>query len=185
MPRSRQRACASPLDAEAIRLFRSAVADAIPLAHDRVHHEPPAPKPLPLSRWRDERAALRETLTPEPLRLALEGGDEAAYLAAGHTPKILRDLRRGRWTVEDQIDLHGLRREEALALLADFLQSCRQARRRCVRVIHGKGLGSPGRQPVLKGLALSWLSRRKEVIAFCQAPANLGGAGAVLVLLAA
>lgn len=165
-------------------LFRAAVADVAPLAYTRVPYEPPPPPPIPKHRLRDERAALSESLHPEPLALALEGGDEAVYLAPGQSPKVLRELRRGRWVIEDQLDLHGLRREEALTLLGDFLRECKRMRRRCVRVIHGKGLGSPGRQPVLKGLVLAWLARRQEVIAYCQAPPAQGGAGAVVVLLA-
>lgn len=179
-------AAASDSDAEdPARVFRAAVGDVIPLSAQRLHPQPPPPPPIPKSRWRDERSALAESLRPEPLQLALEGGDEAAYLAHGHSPKILRDLKRGRWTIEDQLDLHGLRRQEAIALLAAFLHDCRRLRRRCVRVIHGKGLGSPGRQPVLKSIVLAWLARRPEVIAYCQARPAEGGAGAVIVLLAA
>ena len=167
-------------------LFRQAVADARPLAHDKVHHEPPATPAWPAQRHRDERAALRESIeAPDPLELRLEGGDELAFLRPGLSRYVLRDLRRGRWVIQDQLDLHGATRDGARALLADFLASCRKRELRCGRVVHGKGLGSPGREPVLKSLTASWLARRQEVLAFCQARANQGGGGAVIVLLRA
>ncbi|MCX8087351.1 MAG: Smr/MutS family protein [Rhodocyclaceae bacterium] len=173
------------LDEQSRALFRQAVAGAVPLIHDRVHHEPPAPPAIPKSRQRDEAAALDESLRDvDPLALALEGGDEAAYLKPGMSPKVLKDLRRGRWVIEDQLDLHGMTREEARREVALFLAECRRLRRRCVRIVHGKGLRSPGRLPILKHLVQGWLAQREDVLAFCQARAAEGGAGAVIVLLA-
>lgn len=168
-------------------LFRDAVADAVPLAPDhtnRVHHEPPPPPPIPRQRSHDERAALGESLSDnDPLALALEGGDEAVYLKPGMAPKVLKDLRRGRWVVQNHLDLHGMQRDEARHHVAAFLAECRQHGQRCVRIVHGKGHGSPGRVPVLKRLVLGWLAQRQEVLAYCQARTIEGGAGAVIVLL--
>lgn len=165
-------------------LFQAAVADATPLVSDRAHHEPIPPPPIPRQRARDERAALNESLSDiDSLALALEGGDEPTYLKPGMSPKVLRDLRRGRWVVQSDLDLHGMNREEARRQVALFLAECLARRQRCVRIIHGKGLGSPGRIPVLKRLVLGWLAQRKEVLAYCQARANDGGAGALIVLL--
>ncbi len=173
------------LDDASRALFRDAVADAVPLASDRVHHEPPPPLPIPRQRSHDERAALGESLSDnDPLALALEGGDEAVYLKPGMAPKVLKDLRRGRWVVQAQLDLHGMHRDEARHHVAAFLAACRQHDRRCVRIVHGKGHGSPGRVPVLKRLVLGWLAQRQEVLAYCQARTIEGGAGAVIVLLA-
>ena len=166
------------------QLFRAAVADAVPLHSDRVHHEPPLPPAIPRSRLRDEHAALNESLSDvDPLDLALEGGDEAVFLKPGMSPKVLKDLRRGRWVVQEQLDLHGLQRDEARQQVALFLAECLAHDRRCVRIIHGKGHGSPGRIPVLKRLVLGWLTQRQEVLAYCQARTVEGGAGAVIVLL--
>ena len=92
-------------------------------------------------------------------------------------------LRRGVWAIQAQLDLHGLRRDEARERLAGFLRESGRAGLRCVRVIHGKGNGSPGREPVLKGKVRSWLVQKSEVIAFAQARAQDGGHGALLVLL--
>lgn len=173
-----------PLDAESRTLFAAAVADAVPLTVERIHHEPPPPPPIPRQRERDERAALDDSLADvDPLDLALEGGDEAAYLKPGMAPKVLKDLRRGRWVVQAHLDLHGLVRHEARQAVAAFLAECLAHDRRCVRIVHGKGLGSPGRIPVLKRLTQGWLMQRQEVLAYCQARTAEGGAGAVLVLL--
>ena len=95
----------------------------------------------------------------------------------------MRRLRRGHWVLDDQIDLHGARRDEARTLLAAFLRDCIKRNMRCVRVVHGKGHGSVGRQPVLKGKVRGWLMQKDEVLAFCQARAADGGSGALLVLL--
>lgn len=176
------------LDDASRALFRAAVADAVPLASDRIHHEPPPPPAIPRQRAHDERAALGESLSDNDpdhqLALALEGGDEAAYLKPGMAPKVLKDLRRGRWVVQAHLDLHGMHRDEARHHVALFLAECLARRQRCVRIVHGKGHGSPGRIPVLKRLVLGWLAQRQEVLAYCQARTVEGGAGAVIVLLA-
>ena len=165
-------------------LFRRAVADATPIASDRVHHEPPPPPAIPRQLKQDERSALAESLqVSDLLDLQLEGGDEAAWLQPGMSPNVLRDLRRGRWVVQEHLDLHGMNREEARRQVGLFIAECLARDRRCLRIVHGKGLGSPGREPVLKKLVLGWLAQRKEVLAFCQARTAEGGAGAVVVLL--
>lgn len=175
------------LDNASRALFREAVSDAVPLASDhsrRLHHEPPPPPAIPRSRQRDEHAALGESLSDvDTLLLALEGGDEAVYLKPGMAPKVLKDLRRGRWVVQAHLDLHGMHRDEARHHVAAFLADCRHHGDRCVRIVHGKGHGSPGRVPVLKHLVLGWLVQRQEVLAYCQARTIEGGAGAVIVLL--
>ena len=172
-----------PVDSD---LFRDAVADAVPIANDRVHHEPPPPPAIPRQHLRDEAAALDESLRgPALIDLYLEGGDEAAWRRDDLPKAWLRDLRRGRWVTQEKLDLHGLNRDQARAAVATFLAECQHHGYRCVRIVHGKGLSSPGREPVLKKLVLGWLSQRREVLAFCQARAAEGGAGAVVVLLAA
>jgi DNA-nicking Smr family endonuclease len=75
-----------------------------------------------------------------------------------------------------------MNRHMAAISVTEFLRHCRQRRLGCVRIIHGKGLGSKQREPVLKGLLRKWLVRQ-DVLAFSQAPAAQGGSGAVLVLL--
>jgi len=171
-------------DEAARAMFRDAVGDATPLVFDRVHHEPAPPPAIPRQRCRDERAAIDESLSDnDPLALALEGGDEAVYLKPGMAPRVLKDLRRGRWVVQAYLDLHGMHRDEARHHVAAFLAECLVHGQRCVRIVHGKGHGSPGRIPVLKRLVLGWLAQRQEVLAYCQARTVEGGAGAVIVLL--
>ena len=96
---------------------------------------------------------------------------------------MVRKLRSGAWVIQDQLDLHGLDRHQAHVALAAFLANCAKRGVRCVRVIHGKGLGSINKEPVLKGKVRAWLVQKEEVIAFCQARPHDGGAGAVVVLL--
>ena len=175
-----------PFPSSDSELFRKAVADAVPFASDRVHHEPPPPPPIPRQHLRDEAAALNESLHgPALIDLFLEGGDEAAWRRDSLPKTWLRDLRRGRWVIQDKLDLHGMNREQARQAVVTFLAECRDHGHRCVRIVHGKGLSSPGREPVLKKLVLGWLTQRSEVLAFCQARTVEGGSGAVVVLLAA
>jgi len=166
-------------------LFRSAVADAVPLLTDKVHHEPPPLPAIPRQRRRDEAAALDESLAPQPLEVLLEGGDELSFLRQGLPRSVLKDLHRGRWVTQDEIDLHGLNRDEARELLKEFVAASLAGGHRCLRIVHGKGLRSPGREPVLKEMVWRWLVNRPEVLAYCQARAADGGSGAVMVLLRA
>jgi len=133
------------IDPDDLAAFRAAVADARPLpASGRVHLGGPMPPPRPLQHLADERAALHESLHgPITLQDRLEGGDEPTFLRPGLAHGVLRDLRRGRWVIQDEIDLHGLNREEARAQLATFLAGSLKHGVRCVRIVHGKGLGSP------------------------------------------
>lgn len=165
--------------------FYAAVADARPLPPSgRYHFQSPPPPPKPKQRILDERAALHESLHGQiELQDRLEGGDEAAYLRQGLSRQILKDLRRGRWVIEAGIDLHGLNRHEAREALSLFLTQCLRTGQRCIRIIHGRGFGSPGKLSILRILTRNWLAQRKEVLAYCQAPANDGGEGAMWVLL--
>jgi DNA-nicking Smr family endonuclease len=149
----------------------------------RVARPRPRPAPLPRETWRDERAALAESLGPISPDDALESGAELAFLRPGLAPQLLRRLRRGHWVVEASLDLHGMNRSEAAAAVREFLRACRARRLGCVRIVHGRGLGSRNREPVLKAKVYHWLKLRDEVLAFSQAPAAHGGSGAVLVLL--
>jgi DNA-nicking Smr family endonuclease len=107
----------------------------------------------------------------------LETQEEEAYLRAGHSPDLLRKLRRGHWRIQDETDLHGLTADEASRVLEDFIAEARGRGLRCVRVIHGKGTG------VLKARARRELSLRDDVMAYVEAAPAQGGSGAVLVLL--
>ena len=167
--------------------FHQAVADVNPLKRPRrVALKGPAPAPVAQQRRRDELAALAESLAgPVSVEDALDSGDELVYLRDGLSRQVLRRLRRGHWVVQESLDLHGQNRNQAAASVAAFLRACSARGLRCVRIVHGKGLGSHNREPVLKGKLRKWLPPRQEVLAYCQAPASEGSAGALLVLLKA
>jgi len=159
--------------------FRKAVADVKPLKRPkRVALKVSAPAPVPHQHRRDEAAALAESLEgPLSVDDALETGEEFSYIRDGMARETLRKLRRGHWSVQDGIDLHGMTRRQASAVVVEFLDQCLARGLRCVRIVHGKGLG------ILKAKLRNWLPQREEVLAYCQAPANDGGSGALLVLL--
>ena len=167
--------------------FQKAVADVKPLKRPRrIAPKGPAPAPVARQRRRDELAALAESLAgPVSVEDALDSGEELAYLRDGLSRQVLRRLRRGHWVVQDSLDLHGQNRDQAAASVAHFVRACAARGLRCVRIIHGKGLGSCNREPVLKRKLWKWLPPRQEVLAYCQAPDADGGSGALLVLLKA
>jgi len=150
---------------------------------------PPARRPRPPAaarqRERDEAAVMHEAISDDfDVESLLDTDDALSYRSADIGPEVVRKLRRGVWAIQAQLDLHGLRRDEARERLNRFVLEAKRAGLRCVRVIHGKGHGSPGREPVLKRKVQTWLVQKKEVIAFTQARASDGGTGALLVLLA-
>ncbi|MCB1957987.1 MAG: Smr/MutS family protein [Rhodocyclaceae bacterium] len=150
----------------------------------RIEVDRPKPSPHPVQRELDEASVLRESIeTPLSFEDRLDIGDEAVFIRPGLPRRVLSDLRRGRWVVQRELDLHGLTRDEARQALAGFLATCLTEGRRCVRLIHGKGLGSPGGVGILKQLSRGWLAQREEVLAFCQARPHEGGSGALLILM--
>jgi DNA-nicking Smr family endonuclease len=164
-------------------LFREAVAGAKPLAHDRHHPAPPPPGARAAFRRADEQAVLEESLTSQAAELGVETGDEIVFRRPGVPDRVLRDLRRGRFAVEDEVDLHGLVAAEARHAVRGFIAGCAARQLSCVRVIHGKGRGSGPRGPVLKKSVNLWLRKHDAVLAFCSARAAHGGTGAIYVLL--
>ena len=165
-------------------LFQTAVKNARPLNIDVPFTEKTYPKPIAKQFIRDEKQALRDSLSDDfyPAH-ELESGEELLYLRTGQSPDVLSKLRRGFWVVQSQIDLHGLISDEAREYVAEFLGSCKKRNIRCVRIVHGKGLGSRNREPVLKHKLRNWLMQKDEVIAYAQAKPEDGGSGAVIVLL--
>ena len=174
-------------DPDDLAAFHAAVDGATPLrADDRIAFEPPKPLPRPRQRELDEAAAITESLcAPLDVDDWLDIGDADSFLRPGLPRNVLRDLRRGRWTIQRHIDLHGLNRHEAHEAVIVFLAAAQSDGKRCLRIVHGRGHGSPDRQGILRQLVKSWLSRRKDVLAFCHAPPRDGGDGALWVLLRA
>lgn len=171
-------------DGEPASLFARMMAGVTPRKDDgRAELTKPLPAPIPRQRQQDDQAVLHESLAPLDLIDRLDAGIDASFLRPGIARRVLADLRRGRYSVQGELDLHGLTRESARAALAHFLTTSLRQGLRCVRVIHGKGLGSPGGHSILKQLSKGWLAQREEILAFCQARPTQGGDGALLVLL--
>lgn len=170
-------------------LFLRAIGTVQPLKASARHEkagQAARPAPLPRQRQQDERAALRETLSDEfDASTLLHVDEHLSYLRAGIGPDVPARLRRGQWAVQRQIDLHGLRVDQARQALAAFIAAACRSGVRCVRVVHGKGHGSPGKTSVLRAKVPGWLIQKHEVLAFVQARPPDGGAGALLVLLRA
>lgn len=168
-------------------LFRQSLGPVAPLRNiDKAWHAPPQPEPIARHHIADEQAALAQSLSDEfSIESLLETDEGLSYARTGIGQETVRKLRRGHWVIQAQLDLHGMRTDEAREALAEFLRNAGRRGLRCVRVIHGKGLGSVNREPVLKKKVRNWLVQKEEVLAFCQARAADGGAGAVMVLLKA
>lgn len=166
-------------------LFVRAAGAVQPLADKRqAQLRRPPPPPLPVQRERDEQAVLVEALSDEfDASTLLDTDEHLSFRRPGVGPDVTRKLRRGDWRVQREIDLHGLRTDQARTALAAFVRQAHRHGIRCLRVVHGKGLGSPGKTPVLKSRVHSWLVQKKEVLAFVQARPAEGGAGALIVLL--
>lgn len=167
-------------------LFASAMGGVTPLTprHERHWSTPLPPAPLPLQRALDEQRVLQESLSDEfDVGTLLDVDDQMSFRRPGIGPDVTKKLRAGHWSIQRQLDLHGLRRDEAREALAMFIRLAHRTGLRCVRIVHGKGLGSPGKTPVLKGRVQAWLVQKREVLAFVQARPADGGAGALVVLL--
>jgi DNA-nicking Smr family endonuclease len=167
-------------------LFRAEMRDVAPQAPvNRAEPQRARPAPVPAKSLEDQRAVLHELAALAADDDDTEREDDWAYLRPGLPRDILRKLRRTHWVIQEQLDLHGLTADEAALAMAEFLAECRRRGVRCVRIVHGKGLRSRGREPVLKRRIRRLLTRRDEVLAFVEPRAIHGGGGAVVALLEA
>ena len=165
-------------------LFALTVGAVTKLRHVALAPGRPKPPATARQRERDEAAVMLEAISDEfDVESLLDTDDALSFRRSDIGPEVVRKLRRGVWAIQAQLDLHGLRRDEARERLNRFIHDARRSGLRCLRVIHGKGNGSPGREPVLKAKVKSWLVQKKDVIAFTQARASDGGTGALMVLL--
>lgn len=179
-----RRELARRLDAERNLFERAAgVVQRLP-QQGRVEHPRALPPPIPVQQQLDEQRVLQEALSDEfDASTLLDVDDAMSFRRPGVGLDVTKKLRRGDWSIQREIDLHGLRRDDAREALAAFIRGAYRQGIRCVRVVHGKGLGSPGKTPVLKGKVQGWLIQKNEVLAYVQARAAEGGAGALVVLL--
>ena len=175
------------IDPESRALFRDAVSGSRRLKDDRIKPYRTRIKPVPKQRLRDEQAALAASLEPLSLDAIIEIGvdseEQLSFAQSGVQATVMRKLRRAQYTIEAELDLHQLNSEQALEALRGFVAQCQHRHIRCVRVIHGKGLGSENKIPVLKSRVNSWLRQWNNILAFCSARPCDGGSGAIYVLL--
>ena len=172
--------------AEAERnLFTRAVGKVAPIANqERVWSPPQRPTPRPLQQDLDDEAVMHESMSDDfDISTLLDADDQLSFRRPGIGTDVTRKLRKGEWSIQGQIDLHGLRSDEARNAMGQFIRDAKRMGWRCVRVVHGKGLGSPGKEPVLKSKVQRWLVQKNEVLAFVQAKPSDGGGGALVVLL--
>ena len=150
--------------------------------NERVPRATPRPPAEPRHSVADERAVLAELLSG-PDAEEFESDGTMTFTAPGVQDRVLRQLRRGAFRLDSELDLHGLNREKARAAVVAFIAESRVRDHRCVRIIHGKGNGSPNSGPVIKRLLDGWLRKLRDVLAFCAARPQDGGSGAIYVLL--
>jgi len=165
-------------------LFRDAVADVEPITADtRIRPIQPRPSTSPKKTLADEQQVMIDMMSDPDMHSEIETGDELLFIRPGIQSKVQRKLRRGEYSIQAELDLHGYTVAEARKAISQFLPDCRKQNSRYVRIIHGKGLGSFQKLPVLKTHVAHWLKQRDEVLAFCSARPSDGGTGAVYVLL--
>lgn len=169
-------------DLEAFRAEMEGVKPGRPV--NRAELEKPKPKPVPAKQAEDDRHVMQELLTDQGGWDDFnETGNAENFLRQGLPRDVLRKLKRGEWTVQDELDLHGVTSDQARELMAGFLIHARRHGIRCVKIIHGKGLRSQPGAPILRGKVRKSLTYRDDVLAFCDAKPADGGSGAVVVLL--
>lgn len=176
---------ASDEDPNDPRHFFRAIGEVRRMEHDQAELDLPLPQPRAQKRRDDERAVMRDLLSDPVGATELQPGDEIRFMRPGVNRRVFRNLKRGHYRIQDELDLHGLFASEARGVLGSFLTAARSDGRLCVRVVHGKGRRSRQPGPVLKGLVDYWLRQRDDVLAFCSARPADGGTGAVYVLLRA
>lgn len=166
--------------AQDLKLFREMMRDASTMEQDKIKPWHKRTPPYPLRHDEPE----QNDFSQESLSEAkIETGDELIFSRPGIQKRVFQDLRRGKMKIELELDLHGQTVRHAQNTLDKFFHDCRYREVRCVRIIHGKGYGSEGKQPVLKQKVNMWLRQRQDVLAFCSATSRDGGTGAVYVLL--
>jgi DNA-nicking Smr family endonuclease len=165
------------------QLFRKQVGDVHPVSHDKIDFVKKKPKPYPIKGQEDEHQVIIDMMSDEFDSADIESGEELNYSKPGMPPKTLRKLRRGQFAIHAELDLHGMTVPAAREALAVFLHNCHQENLRCIRIIHGKGLGSSPKGPVIKTMVNKWLRQREDILAFCSAIPAHGGTGAAYVLL--
>lgn len=164
-------------------LFLEAVGEVRPVTHDRADLGTQKPEASAGKTQSDEQQVMADAMSDDWLDREIAPEECIEYARSGIQPKLMKRLRRGEIRREAELDLHGLTVEGARRSLHILMLEARDNNWRCLRIIHGKGLRSPGDRPTLKTRLNSWLQQREDVLAFCSAPPRDGGSGAVYVLI--
>lgn len=173
----------SKVEQHEITLFRDEVGDIEHITHDKIQPMTPQIKPEPKFRQHRIEQHLNNHFSDEYEPHAISGDDSLSFRRSGIQHRLFSRLRTGHLAIEAELDLHGMTTQRAHHALAQFLQNCQQYQIRCIRIIHGKGWSSKHQKPILKTKINTWLQQEEDVLAFCSAPIEDGGTGAVYVLL--
>ena len=173
----------SKLDQMDIALFREDVGDIEQLPQEKIHPTSHAPQPIARFRQQHVEHDLGDAFSIEYEAEAIGSEESINFRRSGIQQRLFSRLRSGHMKMEAELDLHGMTIPIAHDELAKFLHDCKHFQIRCVRIIHGKGWGSKQHKPVLKSKLNGWLQQIDDVLAFCSAPIEDGGTGAVYVLL--
>lgn len=175
---------------EEANVFHGAIKDVKPIPKSDRYVPPMSLIPVrgvvakPRTVEEDNAAVLRESLSDQfDVDGLLDDDPTLSYSAPGVGNDVVRKLRKRHWPVQDELDLHGMMRDTARDQVGDFLRRAMKRGLRCARIIHGKGYGSVGGEPVLRSMVHSWLVQTDDVVAFCVANKKDGGHGALIVLL--
>ena len=164
-------------------LFRETVGPVQPIVQDTILNNSRKIPPYPKQFLADEELVLAEMANGAIDPASMEMGDEILFKRPGVQDRVLQKLRRGKYSIEAVLDLHGMTVTDANSTLLKFISQSQNAKRQCIRVIHGKGRGSKDGKPVLKNKLCHWLQQRDEVLAFCSARPMDGGTGAMYILI--
>ena len=163
-------------------LFREAVGSITPIKQENILHRKPKEK-VKRQKTEIEKPSSQSLYDSEFEQNLLERGDELFFARPGLQKQTIRKLRRGQIKVDEELDLHGMTTDMARNALQNFLDDCHNYSWRCVSIIHGKGIGSENKKPIIKNKVNNWLRQRDDVLAFCSAIRADGGTGAIYCLL--
>ncbi len=164
-------------------VFQDAMKGVERIHHDRVLHDTPKPRAIPLKTTNDKQQDVRDFISDEYEPVNVLAGDVLSYRVAGVQKKVFRKLRAGHYRITDELDLHGMNAKQAKEALLGYLHSVEQLESSCIRIIHGKGNRSENKSSVLKRKVDHWLQLHGRVLAYHSTLPKDGGTGAVYVLL--
>ena len=166
-----------------IALFLEEVGEVERIEQDKILPKTNQPKPIPRFRQQRLDQAFNDTFSEDYEPQTIGSEETLNFRRSGIQERLFSRLRNGHLQIEAELDLHGMTIAVAHEELAKFLHDCLHYKVRCARIIHGKGWGSKHHKPILKSKINGWLRETEAVLAFCSAPIEDGGAGAVYILL--